>query len=1039
MTSSTQKVRAVLLAVIMMTSVMAIGGIGSAEVQNPNAEITTPDDGVVSPGGEVTVTVTGSIDNGSLPVRLSQIFNQTVGSTPQVTASVEGSEVSTTQDAIDTSGVTTAIPAGNINDGESFEFTYTFDAEDVSAANLPKSVEITGSVKNAEDTETQLSSLTYTVDEQQQQEEQEKPDFPGEVTDLSSDDPSPSENRGAIAGDTGTEVDSYSTANDELGGVSTGAIVFQGEEDIVFQRPDTGEEVPPATLERTGGDNEGVTLQFPIPEDQAVGGYAENDDGSGFSVTVQQPRVTTLEVQNNGENDVSGGILESDQDDASVLVEYNYEEAENIELTVEDENGVDVTQEAIDSNEDASKNADSSTPSGEAPDGSVRFDLNPSNLDTGEYTFSVAGVEDLDFGTATQSVTTTISAEQTAELSLSEDTAEQGSNTVFTVANSPEGEFHPVVIDASEFRDSTSLEDAEDVFRSVGDTTDTGIVDDDGVVTDLDKFSDADDNDVNGAGSFVDEVNENNDVNDIQYAYAIVEIDGGDGIGSIETRLLDDSSATVELYPSSIPTIGSVTEVHPPDIALTTNENASTDDEVDLEVVEGEISISSPSDTYVVGSEVDINGTANEGIDEVAIYARNNQDYQLVQIDGSPTIATEGDDNFEESDIVLGGNLDPDDTSGGNDILSLPGTYRIGVISAQDADTADDSDDEPDASLTTSEFNRGLSSQQSIRVLDTALESSFVTYNGQIATDDAQITFSGTAPGKDSVVVAFVGPRGQAVAQEISVDDDDTFSEEDFALPSDTLSEGTVSAHIISSGRDSTFGDGFTNTESDLADIIASGREGGSDGDTDFSGSANTGDQVRELIISNTVDDTASDDLITTETFRFADGLTTIDSITNPVANNGTIEIQGQTNQRPDENVITVELLDEEGDSVTISDTEQWGTNGNWNATIELSAAETGNYTVEADDGDNSDRVSVQVVEQVTEETPTPEPTPTTEEPTPTATPTPTAEPTPEPTPTATPTATPTPETGTGTPGFGIVVALIALVAAALLAVRRNN
>jgi PGF-CTERM protein len=103
-----------------------------------------------------------------------------------------------------------------------------------------------------------------------------------------------------------------------------------------------------------------------------------------------------------------------------------------------------------------------------------------------------------------------------------------------------------------------------------------------------------------------------------------------------------------------------------------------------------------------------------------------------------------------------------------------------------------------------------------------------------------------------------------------------------------------------------------------------------------------------------------------------------------------------------------------------------------------LSSVEPGNYTVEVDDGDNTDRVSITVVEQV-QETPEPTPEPTaTEEPTPTATPEPTA--TEEPTPTATPepTATPT-STPTGTPGFGIVVALIALVAAALLAVRRNN
>ena len=974
MTLDAKKTRAILLAVIMATSVVAMGGLGSAEVTGENAEISTqtPDQGT-----DVTVTVSGTVNNGSNGLLLTHNFNQSVGSTPTVDFQINGNTVQTnpTGRIVDDTTVTTGVQSNKVNTSDSFTIDYTFTTEDVAG----KTVEITGNIDNGQST--QLNPIEYTT--QSSQQNQNQPDNPGEVTDATTDNPSPSENRGAFAG-----VTPYTTADDALGGVGNGAVIFQGEEDIVFERTD-GTEVNPSELERTAGDNEGVTLSFPIPDDQAEGGY---NDGAGFSVTVQEPRVTTLEVQNNGENDVSGGILESDQDDASVFVEYNYEEAENIELTVEDEDGVDVTGEALDSGEVDNKNADSATPSGSAPDGSVRFELNPSNLDEGEYTFSVAGVEDIDSGEATQSVTTTISAEQTASLSLSEDEAVQGSDTTFTVENSPEGEFHPVVIDESEFRDGVSLDQAEGIFRNVGDTAETGVADS------------------TGPGA--------SDIADVEYAYAIIEIDGGNGIGSIETQFLDDSSATVELYPSDGVT---PIESHPAGVVLTTDDGFETDDEEDLDVIEGSISISSPSDTYVTGSEVNLNGSANEGIDEVAIYARDNQDYELVTIDGESVVQTEGDDSFEETDIVLS-----EGNTLGNNILSLPGTYRIGVISAQDADT--NGDDVPDNVLTTSEFNRGLSSQQSLRVLDTALESNFVTYNGQIASDDAQITFSGSAPGRSDVVVAFVGPRGQAIAQTVSVDDDDTFSEEDFTLAfrnaPGTLSEGTVSAHIISSGRDDTFGDGFADSESDFADIIATGRD--VDG-TDFSGNANTGDQVRELIIANSVDDTASDDLITTETFRFADGLTTIDSVTSPVANNGTIEIQGQTNQRPDENVITVELLDEEGDSVTISDTEQWGTNGNWNATIELSAVETGNYTVEADDGDNSDRASVQVVEQVTEETPTPEP----------ETPTPEPEtPTPEP---DTETPEPDTETPTGTPGFGIVVALIALIAAALLAVRRNN
>ncbi|MFC7175221.1 PGF-CTERM sorting domain-containing protein [Haloplanus litoreus] len=73
-------------------------------------------------------------------------------------------------------------------------------------------------------------------------------------------------------------------------------------------------------------------------------------------------------------------------------------------------------------------------------------------------------------------------------------------------------------------------------------------------------------------------------------------------------------------------------------------------------------------------------------------------------------------------------------------------------------------------------------------------------------------------------------------------------------------------------------------------------------------------------------------------------------------------------------------------------------------------------------------------------QTATPEPTET-PEPTPTETatpePTPTETSTPEPTATATATETPTPTEGGG-PGFGAIVAVIALLAAALLATRRD-
>jgi PGF-CTERM protein len=98
-----------------------------------------------------------------------------------------------------------------------------------------------------------------------------------------------------------------------------------------------------------------------------------------------------------------------------------------------------------------------------------------------------------------------------------------------------------------------------------------------------------------------------------------------------------------------------------------------------------------------------------------------------------------------------------------------------------------------------------------------------------------------------------------------------------------------------------------------------------------------------------------------------------------------------------------------------------------------MSDVETGDYTLRVEDDETSATTQISVVEEVSEDTPTPEPD--------TETPTPepdTETPTPEPD-----TETPTPEpdtetTTTTTPGFGAVVAVLALLGAALLALRRD-
>jgi major cell surface glycoprotein (TIGR04216 family) len=817
--------------------------------------------------------------------------------------------------------------------------------------------------------------------------------------------------------------DNYDTTT-SVGQVGPGVVVFQGEEDL--EDADNFDGTSVGELQKVAGDNSGILLGNPIPQDQATGRYTNNGTSDGVGITLQTPRVTSVEVQNNDGGDVTGSTLQVSEDDAFVRADYNYQEAEDLEITVEDEDGVDVTNEILNGSATLNNDFDEA---GAPDDFDVGFRLDTQNVDEGQYTITVEGTEDLDFGDATETVTVNITSDTQASLNLNDEEVVQGENLQFDIENSPEGNFHAVVIESNDFRDGITADQASRIFRNVGDTSEVGLVDANGPV-DAEDVSVGDDEEV---------------ADNVRYAYAIVEIDGGAGVGSIETQFLDDSSADVDLYPASDTSNDNYADggSHADKVAVRSlddddtpdSEDAiltdllDTDDEQDFDVTEGEVTLDSPSGTYVTGSQIDVSGTANEGVDDVAIYARDNNDYELVEIDGDDSISVDGDDTFSEEDIVLSSG-----DGGGNDILGLPGSYRIGVIDVQDASI--DSDN-PDSTLTTSEFNSGVSGATSLRVTATELNGTFTTYNGQIASDDGQIDVDGQAPGKDNVVVAFVDSRGNAEAQVISVDDDDTFDEDDIDITS--LSEGTVTAHIISSGRDGEYGDTDINSDSEFAGEI----------DGVYDSGSSSGEQVREQILANTVDDTASDDLIVNEQFRLTDGLTTVESASTPVEANGTVSVQGTTNRVPDDNTITVEILNNEDESITVESTDEWGSDGQWAIDVDLSDVDItpGNYTIEADDGDNTDRTSINVVEagsleEEPPETETPEPTteaPDTETETETEAPDTETEAPDTETEMDTEMTTEEETTGENGPGFTAAIALIALIAAALLAVRRNN
>ncbi|WP_049910464.1 HVO_2072 family ArtA-dependent S-layer glycoprotein [Natrinema gari] len=684
--------------------------------------------------------------------------------------------------------------------------------------------------------------------------------------------------------------------------VYPGDIVYQGEDDFEFS-----DEFARDTL--TGVENggaEGKQLNPPVPDTQLTGTYG---DGDGNTVTVTTPRVTGLTINNvyddGSVNAVDGSSISTeDADNMNVAVEYTFDDVEYIDISVEDESGTDITNQVLD---------DTTI---EETGGSVGLDL--STEDAGEYTVTAQGAGNLDAGDAVETATVELRTDADLGLELGTDSAVRGDNVEYTVSGGSDGDTHLVAIDRSEFREGVTADNAESVFRNVDDTEAVGVYPDSA------------------------------DTENVDFVWAEVGIAGTTAVGQIETQYLDDSSVDVDVYDTGVD-------------AADVDDDADSTDDVSLEVSEGDIAIENPDSSYIIGSEIDINGTA-DGSDEVAVFVRDTADWKLVE----QGIAVDSDGTFEKEDYVLSR-----DGGAGSDSLSLSGTYRFGVIDQSDADEVMDDEN----TISTSEFNQGTSATSSLRVVKGGLTVDHVSIiDGQVA-DGETLSIRGTAPGQDSVYVSFYGPRGTYDRIPISTDSEYVFEEEDIQvgnnlgpqLGTDTsISQGTVYMSVYSKGRDNIPGDGSVDSvdggtvEQQFVSMYKQLNAG-----------ATSQQQVMERIASETTRDSGSDDISRLFQFRYTDPQTTIENVSSASAGEGTVvageamTVSGATNRQPDDNTITVEVTD--GPSVSqfdLASTEQWGADGRWNVTLDTEGIEPGTYTIETNDGDSTDKADIRIIEE---------------------------------------------------------------------------
>lgn len=338
------------------------------------------------------------------------------------------------------------------------------------------------------------------------------------------------------------------------GTVGPRAVVYQGERGIDTIAAGNG---TPSDFVEDSGDAE---LALPIPADQPRGAYEARSNGE--ALIVRTPRITDVEIHGpEMSGDVSGGTLPASTGSAIVRARYNYGDASDLAVRVHSDDGANVTATAAEQPGDLVNGTTDE-------DRWVTFPLQTRPLDSQEYTISVVPRgNDPRHEAARAERSLTVIGWHPPEIHLRDYTVVQGQTAAFEIERGTEGDRYLVTIDSDHVRDSAA---ASDVFETVENTEAVGATE--------------------------------------NYAYAVVEIDGGRGIGRIATSALETTEVTVEQREAGTP------------------DSIESDDDVTGQAVGSSIDLlvedpgdhavydvrrrSDGSDDIVVGDVVEVRGTA---------------------------------------------------------------------------------------------------------------------------------------------------------------------------------------------------------------------------------------------------------------------------------------------------------------------------------------------------------------------------------------------------------------------------------------------
>lgn len=690
--------------------------------------------------------------------------------------------------------------------------------------------------------------------------------------------------------------------------------VFQGERDIQGWKNTDGDDVTGRSLTRRGRSGS-LSLEGRIDRDQPIGRY-ESPDGD-LTATVRRPRVD-LELFNTNGVRISSGASVGRNSKVLVRADWNFVEAEDIQIEVREPDGTRATRVALsDDPSDAQSDLlpggfsedflDSETQGTGSTDYSTAYWLvDTSDLSGGTNEIRVEGVEDLDFDVARSTVRLRVGSGTRPSLTLGTSEPSRGERVRFRIGGGGTGQYYAVAFERGDLRDGA---DPEAVFRLAGDTVRTGATE--------------------------------------EYAYGVVRVsDTGEALGQFESRGLRTGSRSIRVFEPA----GSADE------ALDELRDGDEVDRLRFSIEEGRLTIRIEGMNYATGSSVDVSGTASPGIDSVAVYVRDRGDWHLLPLNGRDTTSVRSDGTWRARNVVLS-----EEEPGGR-VFRFPGNYRLGVV---DADVLGSP---PPRFISPSEFGRLRTSLSSVGTKPPTFVASFNTFGRQVAEGD-RVSFTGTSTGANEMVVAFVGDRG--VRATVVRNTRGSFVDRQISL--EGMRRGEVTAFAFAPGRDGEFGDGSaTDANGDRVSVSRAQDLRGYIRSFDRDG--RTRAQRVERIRNATVESAGSDDLFRTTTFRITDPRTTIrDTVPGdrpelagvvPIEQGETVLVRGTTNRNPEDAVVDVEIT--EGPDTGAFDprtVRSWRGDGIWSVSFSTTEVPTGTYTVEVGDGDSGDSMSFTVVE----------------------------------------------------------------------------